>query len=112
MGAIGKGGGSIALIAMVLAKASIHFFSALLANFSFECFFSAFFSQAESQKAAADGSDRRHEGVIRPQGAMIGREQNHGGIHASRHRDEGIIDDPEQNRAGTSEAMEPIQKLT
>ena len=74
---------------------------------AFEGFLSSFASKPVGDVATAHRTNRRHQGVVKPQLLLARRRDDRQHIHASRERITGVVEQPERNKAQSAEVKGP-----
>ena len=72
-----------------------------------ECFLSSFASKPVRDEASYHRTDGCHQGVVKPQLFVTCRQEDRKYVHAPRERDEGAVEEPEGNKAQTTELVDP-----
>lgn len=73
-----------------------------------ETLLAAFAAEAISEKAAENGSGGGHEGVVRPEIALVGGQDDGERVHAASQRNDGIVEEREKDEAWAAEMAKEL----
>src|SRR2546425_5528740 len=73
-----------------------------------ECFLPSFASKPVRDEASHHRTGGRHRSVVRPQLFLTCGQENRQYVHAPRERNDGVVEEPEGNKAQTTELVDPV----
>src|SRR6266704_4431601 len=73
-----------------------------------EGFFPPFARQPVCHKAPCHRTNRRHQGVVKPQLFFPCGQEDRQHVHASRQRDDGVVEESERNKTHATELVDPV----